>query len=264
MKWVVFCAAGFIPATLGCSMEVADHSSLEPVGAEATELRRAADFDVSFADCVESIGVTLAATGSVAARVPPEFVPVGIGTPVTPLVVRTASCGNISVDGKRGRSGSVVQIGAVIVPPDGTGDINNYTLYYYSDDPKLVEALGRAGMALTKAHVAYEFEDAGAASSLEVSVKARGCSALHLEGPVAPVSTPAGSFLANWWTSTRRGTLKLSTSVPEIAIGSATLALDVSSEGELDELFGGTSITFPLLEQFNAFDAAAMHVSRTD
>ncbi len=264
MKGLLFCAGIAAFTTLGCSMEVSDEPPGELAGTETAELRRFAAFDVSFGDCVESIGVTLASTAAVESLLSPGFIPVGVGTPVTPLVVRTASCGSISVDGKRGRSGSMVQIGAVIVPPDGTGDINNYTLYYYSDDPKLVEALEHAGMAATKAHVAYEVEHDGAGSSLDVTVKARGCSSLHLGGPVTPVSTPAGSFLANWWPDTRGGPLKLSTNVPEIAIGSATLVLDVRPEGALDELLGGTSIAFPILEQFNAFDAAEMHVSRGD
>lgn len=264
MKRVILCAACVVAASVGCSGEVADGPSRASVGIEAAELRPFADFDVSFADCVESIGVTLASTVAVEALVPPAFIPVGTGTPVTPLVVRTASCGSISVDGKRGHAGSVVQMGAVIVPPDGTGDINNYTLFYYSDDAKLVEALERAGMTATKAQVAYQTETEGAESSLDVTVRARGRSSLHVGGSVTPVSTPAGPFLANWWIDTRRGPLKLSTNVPEIAIGSASLVLDARPESDLAELFGGTSVAFPILEQFNAFDAAGMHVSRQD
>ena len=249
---------------LGCSGDVVHESSPELVGMRADELRDCADFDASFADCVESIGVVLASTEEVSAHVPPPFVPVGIWTPVTPLVVRTADCANISVDGKRGGSGSVVQIGAVIVPPDGTGDINNYTLRYYSDNRKLADALGRAGLAVTRVQIGYDFTNADAASSLDVTVTARGDSRLRLSGSVAPASAPAGSFLANWWVDTRRGALKLSTNVPEIAIGSAALVLELRAHGALDELFGGTSITFQLLEQFNAFAAAEMHVSQGD
>jgi hypothetical protein len=264
MNRVPLSAALVACVTLGCSVDVVDESSPELVGTRADELRRFADFDVSFADCVESIGVALASTETVSAHVPPPFVPAGIGTPVTPLVVRTASCASISVDGKPGRSGSVVQIGAVIVPPDGTGDINNYTLRYYSDDRKLVEALERAGLAVTKVEIGYHFADADAASSLDVTVTARGRSPLHLSGSVAPASAPAGSFLANWWVNAHRGALRLSTNVPEIAIGSAALVLDVRAHGALDELFGGTSVPFPILEQFNVFAAAEMHVSQSD
>ena len=92
---------------------------------------------VEFADCVESIGVGLVATEAARDLVPAPFVLVGEGQPVTPLVVRTSDCVGISVDGRHARSGSIVQIGAVIVPPDFSGDINNYTLLYYTSDPGL-------------------------------------------------------------------------------------------------------------------------------
>ena len=52
------------------------------------------------------------------------------GQPVKPLVVRTARCSGIAVDGQEAKPGEVVQIGAVTVPPDGTGDINNYTIWH--------------------------------------------------------------------------------------------------------------------------------------
>src|SRR5262249_17931543 len=68
------------------------------------------------------------------------------GPPVTPPGVRTADCGGIAVEGRRPRAGSIVQIGVVIVPPDGTGDINNYTLWYYTSDARLANGLQRLGV----------------------------------------------------------------------------------------------------------------------
>ena len=47
-------------------------------------------FDVDFTSCVESVGVGLAPTANVVALTPPPFIPVGLGTPVSPVVVRTA------------------------------------------------------------------------------------------------------------------------------------------------------------------------------
>jgi hypothetical protein len=87
-----------------------------------------ANFPVEFTDCVESIGVTLVPTALARACVPAQFILVGEGQPVTPLVVRTASCRGISVSGHEPKAGEIVHIGLVIVPPDGTGDINNYTI----------------------------------------------------------------------------------------------------------------------------------------
>ena len=90
---------------------------------------------VEFLDCVESIGVGLAPTANIVALTPPDFIPVGLGSPVSPVVVRTADCAGIAVDGGNPKSGSIVQIGAVIVPPEpGAGDINNYRFWYYTTD----------------------------------------------------------------------------------------------------------------------------------
>lgn len=96
-------------------------SSLNPVyGGDG-----GSSFSVEFTDCVESIGVTLLPTEQVEELIPEGFVVVGTGQPVTPIVVRTARC-RISLDSRPAETGSVVQVGAVIVPPDFTGDINNY------------------------------------------------------------------------------------------------------------------------------------------
>src|SRR5215510_6546532 len=92
------------------------------------------DFNVEFTNCVESIGVGLVPTEVVQPLVPAGFHLVGEGQPVTPIVVRTADCGGIAVAGERSKAGSVVQIGVVIVPPDFSADINNYTLWYYTSD----------------------------------------------------------------------------------------------------------------------------------
>lgn len=197
---------------------------------------------------------------------PHSFVVVGSGTPVTPLVVRTANCGGIFVDGRGGKSGTVVQVGAVIVPPDGTGDINNFTLWYYTDDQRLQHALKRAGFDAQKLPIGYRqgpVESGHAA--LDVWLKGRASPPLALHGTVTPAAENAGAFLANWWSETCVGnTLKLSTQVPAIAIGGATLVLTTKACSELADLLGAVSTDFPLLQQFNAFASAEMHVSVGD
>ena len=106
----------------------------------------ATPFAVEFEGCVESIGVALAPIANVLALTPPEFIPVGAGGPVSPIVVRTADCAGIAVDGGKSKAGSVGQIGAVIVPPDGAGDINNYTFWYYTTSEKLAHRLQDLGV----------------------------------------------------------------------------------------------------------------------
>ena len=161
----------------------------------------ASDVNVEFTDCVESIGVALLATDQVRALVPPEFVLAGEGGPVTPIVVRTAHCGGIAVDGKRARPGTIVQIGAVIVPPDFTGDINNYTLWYYTSDAQLASRLNRIGVpAQHVQRIDYEYEPGDSGPDLfHVSVPLPGTPQLQLDGFVVQSDTPAGSFASNWW-----------------------------------------------------------------
>jgi len=170
------------------------------------------------------------------------------------------------VDGRRGKSGTVVQVGAVIIPPDGTGDINNYTLWYYTDDHRLQQALKRAGLDAQKLPIGYTRGpvESGQAA-LDVWLKGKASPPFALHGTATPVTAPAGAFLANWWSESACGeTLKLATNVPVIAIGGASLVLTTKPGSELADLLGAASTDFPLLQQFNAFETAEMRVSAGD
>jgi len=216
------------------------------------------DFSVDFSDCVESIGVGLVSTDGARQYVPPEFILVGEGQPVTPLVVRTARCG-ISVDGRGGGVGHIVQIGAVIVPPDFTGDINNYTMFYYTDDLRLALRLNLAGVsAQFDPRIVYDYDNS---SSLFVRVPLPGFPTLTLTGNVTPSPFPAGSFTANWWQKTFAGPVKMSTNVPVIFIGGADQTLTTRVDGPLGQLIGGGTMGFPIIQQFNTFATAQMSVS---
>lgn len=218
-------------------------------------------FGVEFRDCVESIGVGLVPTSQARAFVPSDFVLVGDGQPVTPIVVRTARCGGISVDGGRFRRGTIVQIGAVIVPPDFTGDINNYAIWYYTDNLELAIYLLIAGVpAQFVPTIGYDY-DAGDPGRLRVVVPWPGEPPLRVDGQVWASDVSAGSFLANWWVKSRGRYVKMSTDVPEIAIGGADLTLRTRRNSPLGKLIGGDSTGFPALQQFNTFGGAQMTVS---
>ena len=218
------------------------------------------NFGVEFGDCVESIGVTLVPTASARAYVPNQFVLAGEGQPVTPLVVRTARCGGIATAGLRPGAGEIIQIGAVIVPPDFTGDINNYTIWYYTSDLRLALRLLLAGVSAQYVPtIDYDYDTHD--NSLGVRVPLPGIPRLALSGTVTPSPQPAGSFVANWWQATMHGTLKMSTNVPIINIGGADLLLTANQHGPLGQLIGGSSIGFPIIQQFNTFGAAHMQVS---
>jgi hypothetical protein len=217
-------------------------------------------FTVDFTDCIESIGVTLVATEAARPVVPPGFVLAGEGGPVTPAVVRTARCG-ISVDGSRPRSGAIVQIGLVLVPPDFTGDINSYTVEYYTSDAKLAERLRHAGVAAQHVeNLGYDYTSASPAS-LAVNVPLPGRPQLAVGGPVTASAVSAGSFLANWWAGSGAAPVKMGTNVPDIEIGKADLTMVTSPTDSLGILFGSGTVTFPIIQQFNGFANAQMTVS---
>lgn len=190
--------------------------------------------------------------------VPAEFILVGEGQPVTPLVVRTARCG-ISVDGSASRVGEIVQIGAVIVPPDFTGDINNYTFFYYTDDLRLALRPNLTGVqAQFVPTIIYDYENNNA---LFVRVPLPGIPRLTVSGAVTPLPAPAGSFVANWWQKNYGRTVKMQTSVPIIKIGGANLTLTTNQNNALGQIIGGETLGFPIIQQFNTFASAQMNVS---
>lgn len=241
--------------TLSFILSVFSLSASAAVGSVPAGLQ---NFNVSFTDCTESIGVGLAPTANVQELVPAEFIPVGIGQPVTPLVVRTSQC-SISVNGQNARVGEIVQIGPVIVPPDFTGDINNYTIFYYTSDIRLALRLNFAGVnAQFVPTIGYH---KGADNSFTVNVPLPGNPRFRLNGSVAPSPQPAGSFTANWWQKTWNGTVKMKTEVPMIKIGGANLLLTTNPNNALGELIGGDTFGFPIVQQFNVFSAAQMTVT---
>jgi hypothetical protein len=230
----------------------------------------ATPFDVEFTDCVESIGVGLAPVANVVALTPAPFIPVGAldpASPVSPVVVRTADCEGIAVDGRKPKRGSIVQVGAVIVPPDFHGDINNYTFWYYTTDEKLAQRLQDLGVSAQHVEpLRYDLDPGfpGVINDLTVVVPRPGDPRFMLDGTVKPTTDSSGSFEAIWWQKTSAGSIRMDTSVPTIAIATGpdvdmTLTTDPASA--LGKLIGGATLPFVAIQQFNLFAAAHMHVT---
>jgi hypothetical protein len=250
--------ARFVPIAIAIGLAAAPMHPVRAGNSPAT-------FGVEFSDCVESIGVGLAPTAAVVALTPPNFIPVGLGTDFSPIVVRTADCAGIAVDGKKPKPGSVVQIGAVIVPPQpGVGDINNYTFWYYATDAKLAHRLQDLGISAQHvASIRYDLDsvEPGVPSDFNVAVARPGDPRFALSGSVIPSDTPSGSFRAIWWQRTSAGNVRMDTDVPVIAISSANLALATNPANALGELIGGGTLAFPIIQQFNMFSLGQMAVS---
>ena len=221
------------------------------------------EFSVEFTNCVESIGVTLVSTERARALIPTDFHLAGDAAPVTPLVVRTARC-DIAVAGQPAKNGSIAQIGLVIVPPDFTGDINNYTLWYYTTDAELANHLVRLGVGaqhVQNIEYGYLQSEAGSTVPFSVNVPRPGDPTFLVSGTVTKSDVPSGSFVANWWQNGRRGNVKMNTDVPSIYVGNANLTLTTDPNNELGQLIGGASTGFPILQQFNTFAGAHMEVT---
>ena len=223
-------------------------------------------FTVDFTDCIESIGVGLVPTANARALVPAEYVLAGDGGAATPIVVRTSRCGGIAVDGHKARAGSIVQVGAVIVPPDFTGDINSYTFWYYTSNDGLAFRLRSVGVNAQLVDIDYDYRpDVNRyhnPNAFHVEVPWPGDPRFSLSGTVDPSTAPSGSFDANWWKSAVGGdSVKMETHVPVIDIGGADLTVSTKANSSLGQLLGGASAEFPLLQQFNQFHNAQMQVT---
>lgn len=62
------------------------------------------------------------------------------------------------VDGKQEGPSSIAQIGVAIIAPEGTGDVNNYTVLYVTSSDRLAQRLRQAGLPATADRgLLYEF-----------------------------------------------------------------------------------------------------------
>lgn len=222
------------------------------------------DSGVSFEDCTEFVGIGFVPTANARPLVPPEYTLAGDDVNAI-VVIRTVQCEGIVV-GCKSRPGVLSQIGITINDGDPAADINNYTLAYVTDHARLKARLTRAGLKVSmEPHLEFSFTEEGSESGI-----------LHIESspPRAPdymvdgtAMIPSDSpvpFVASWWADTRRGTVWMRTDIPEIAFGAASTILTTSPGSELAELIGGTSLTFAVLDSYNAFASAEMEIIEAD
>lgn len=241
--------------TAGCAVEAADPE----ITAEAQQEIRG--FSLSLTNVVETIGLDLVPTDEADALVPEEFVLAGEGGPVTPIVVRTSHADGISVNGGTPTPGSVVQVGLAVVPPDGTGDVNSYTLWYYTDHALLAYKLLQAGFLVQYVpSLDYDLAFSGGVGDIHVSVPFPGYPRLVVDGTVATPSGPPAPFVANWWVSTWRGPVKQSTAISNLFFGGADATLETRAQNPLGALIGGSTAEFSVLDSYNEFPTADVTV----
>ncbi|MGE5182571.1 MAG: hypothetical protein ACM31C_10935 [Acidobacteriota bacterium] len=209
-----------------------------------------------FSSCVESVYAALVATANARPLVPAHYVLVGDGAPVTPLVVRTMNCGAITVAGENAGKGAIAQIGLLIVPPDGTGDVNLYQLWYDTNVQEVAHAFRDGGLPARYVQSLDERYTpcTTGACTFDVTVPAPADPAFSVDGTVTPGSTATGAFTANWWQDTSAGTLLLQSNAPQVYQGTSDLTVETSPQSQLGVLLGAGEAGPDVLRQFNQLD----------
>ncbi len=220
-------------------------------------------FTVDFSQCTEFAGVGPVDYGKASALVPSPFAALPAGT-TGAIVVRATSCAGVKVNGGRAIPTNISQIGVEIVPPDGTGDINNYTLIYVTDNPELVLAFKLAGVpAVLDPGLTYEFtyDATGLAGELYVEADGFNLPAYFLTGTETDPAAAGSDFKANWWFESPAGKVKQASDFPDIAFGTASIGVHTDKNSALGKLIGGnTDSDFHFLPVRGVYPSATMQV----
>ena len=220
-------------------------------------------FTATLKNCTELIGFGPVAYAPARALVPSAYTVVPIG-PSAGLVVRASRCDAISVDHSNEKPAIVAQVGVAVVPLDGTGDINNYTLLYSTNNERLWVGLLEAGLpAVLDPALAYEFTpDASGHGEVYTAVSPIAQPSWFLTGAADPPPPGGAPVVANWWFNGFRGTIKMATSIPSISYGAATFSLHTSKNSILGNLIGGnTDANFVLFNARGAFTTGTLAVT---
>ncbi len=225
-------------------------------------------FTVDFSNCSEFAG-----EGPVSLSAAEPLVPAGYALATVNgaanIVVRATSCAGASVDRGPAQATVLSQIGLNIVPPDGTGTINNYTLLYVSNNLRLVSAFNAAGLpARFDEQLTYEYTArANGDGNLYVAAGGFDLAPYTLYGAeTAPPPNSAEVFLANWWYQPRSlfgvGQMRQQTSFPNISFGTSSVTLYTSLNSMLGKLIGGNTFSnYSVLALRGVYPAAHMDVT---
>jgi hypothetical protein len=233
-----------------------------PASAQAQQGPRG--FSVDFSQCTEFAGVGPVGFARASSLVQPAFTTLPVGSTAA-IVVRATSCASAQVNGGAGVPTIISQIGIEIVAPDGTGDINNYTLIYATDNAQLALAFRLAGLpAIFDPTITYEFTYDSTSKSGELYVEAEGVGlpAYFLAGTETDPSSGGSDFKANWWYEGFAGIIKQASDFPNIAFGPANVTLHTSRKSVLGMLIGGNSdADFHFLPVRGVYASAHMDVT---
>ena len=215
------------------------------------------DFDVTFDQCVEYVGIGLVPKARARPLVPAAYTLAGDETNAV-LVVRVTSCAAVAVDGKNPKPAHTAQIGITITGPNATADIDNYTLWYVTDLGNLNGKFQAAGInAGNDQPLAFS-----SPSPISIEVDAAQFPAYSLQGQAATPNTSPVFFSANWWVDGSKGRLRMHTDFPQIRFGGASVTLTTPAGSPLAQLIGGQTLQFPVLDSYNTFGPVVMQVRK--
>ena len=184
------------------------------------------NFQVSLENCSEVIGTSQIPVARVVNLVPSTFQIAGGESGFATLVVRAGLCRKASVDGAPQEEARVAQVGVVVIPPDGTGGINSYTLFYATNSLRLTARLELSGLPVSlDPDLVYEVtpDPAGSGGEFLFDVSPPLSQAWYLSGSVSDPVGPQFPFVANWWYGLRTGRLKMATPIPSLSYGGGSV-----------------------------------------
>jgi len=219
------------------------------------------DFDVDLADCSEFAGIGLVPAANAQALVPAGYTPVAIGAQAM-VVVRVAKCASAVIDGKGVGETSTAQVGVSLQGPDASADINNYTVFYATNQARLHARLQAAGL---RADNSNDLALSLAEGSLLATSASPHSSSYQVSGSAQTPSAAPVQFVASWWADGVHGAVQSRTVFPSIVFFTgASTTLTTAAGTELASLIGGTSLSFAILDSYNTFPSAHLEVRDTD
>jgi hypothetical protein len=223
-------------------------------------------FSVAFSNCTEFAGWGPISLAAAQPLVPAGYTIAGAAGGQAAIVVRATSCDSVSVDGQPGQPTALSQIGVNLVAPDGTGDINNYTVIYVTNSKALAIRFQIFGLpAIFDPLLSYEFtpNQDGTSGQLYVAASGIDLPPYFLFGTeTEPPPNSEQSFLANWWFAAPGGRMKQSTTFPAISFGTAAVTHYTSNQSPLGNLISGnTDGNFPILSVRGVYPSATMTIT---
>ncbi len=229
----------------------------ESVGTSSEELSWG-PLEVSFGDCNEVASVTPVPYANARAIVPAAFEIAGDGA-IAPFVVRVGRCEVVRVGGGPPEAGTIAQLGVSVVSPDGTGDINVYTNWYYTTSARLALRLNVLGVPAQWApRLDYDLES----GTLDVDVRFPAHPRFSLAAAVVEPGPAAFPSSVNWWRQHGSKVTKMNSAIPGARLGVATTTLTTPPGGALAAVLGASTASFPFLDSFNRFADATMTVTK--